>query len=99
MVFLAASHSSASGYFGRICNGRMLGVAILVNLCGSLGMTIHIYQLLVSKAAVLSYAIKTGDGPWYRYLVDLSLVSPIILLLAFGAIFTLKRTDSAEIFS
>jgi hypothetical protein len=69
-----------------------------VNLCGSLGTTLHIYQLLVSKAAVLSYAIKTGDGPWYRYLVDLSLVSPIILLLAFGAIFTLKRTDSAEIF-
>ena len=35
-------------------------------------------SILVSKAAVLPYAIKTGDGPWYRYFVDLSFVSPIV---------------------
>jgi 4-amino-4-deoxy-L-arabinose transferase-like glycosyltransferase len=78
--------------------GPLVGVAILVNLCGSLATVIHIYQLLVSKAAVLPYAIKTGDGPWYRYVVDLSLVSPIVLLLAFGAIFTLQRTRPDEIY-
>ena len=83
---------------GATIIGPLLGVTILVNLCGSLTTTIHIYQLLVSKAAVLPYAIKTGDGPWYRYLVDLSLVSPIITVLAFGALFTLKRTDRAAAF-
>jgi 4-amino-4-deoxy-L-arabinose transferase-like glycosyltransferase len=103
LAALAASYYFRIGQVSRFLLaatllGPLLGVAILVNLCGSLGTTLHIYQLLVSKAAVLSYAIKTGDGPWYRYLVDLSLVSPIILLLAFGAIFTLKRADSAEIF-
>jgi hypothetical protein len=78
--------------------GPLLGVAILVNLCGSLPTTIHIYQLLASKAAVLPYAIHTGDGPWYRYLIDLLLVSPLTFLLSMGAIFTIRRSDSASIF-
>lgn len=78
--------------------GPLLGVAILVNLCGSLSNAINVYLLLVSKAAVLPYAIHTGDGPWYRYFVDLLLVSPFIFLCAAGAIFTLKRTEHAAIF-
>lgn len=103
LAVLAASYWFRIGILTRFLLattlvGPLLGVAILVNLCGSLGTAIHIYQLLVSKAAVLPYALKTGDGPWYRYLVDLSLVSPIVLLLAFGAIFTLKRSNSAVIF-
>src|SRR5205823_13267352 len=97
LAVLAASYWFRLGILTRFLLattlvGPLLGFAILVNLCVSLGAAIHIYQLLVSKAAVLPYALKTGDGPWYRYLVDLSLVSPIVLLLAFGAIFTLKRS-------
>jgi 4-amino-4-deoxy-L-arabinose transferase-like glycosyltransferase len=75
--------------------GPLLGVALLVNLCGSPITTIKIYQLLVSKASVLPYAIATGDGPWYRYLVDLMIMSPVVLVLAIGGIFTLKRSDKA----
>jgi 4-amino-4-deoxy-L-arabinose transferase-like glycosyltransferase len=73
--------------------GPLAGVALLVNLCGSLGTAISVYLLLVSKASVLPYAIATGDGPWYRYLVDLMLVSPVVLVLAVGGAFTLRRTD------
>jgi hypothetical protein len=85
--------------FGRISRsllaatfiGPFLGVAILVNLCGSLATAVHIYTLLAGKAAVLPYAVATGDGPWYRYLVDLLLVSPVVLILAIGACFNLRR--------
>jgi 4-amino-4-deoxy-L-arabinose transferase-like glycosyltransferase len=73
--------------------GPLLGVTILVNLCGSLSTFIHIYQLLVSKASVLPYAIATGDGPWYRYLVDLMIMSPVVLILAIGGIFLLRRAN------
>lgn len=73
----------------------LLGLAILVNLTGSPATFIHIYQLLVSKANALPYAIKTGDGPWYRYFVDVMLVSPIILIIAIGGIFTLTRQHRA----
>jgi 4-amino-4-deoxy-L-arabinose transferase-like glycosyltransferase len=77
--------------------GPLLGLAVLINLCGSLSTTIHIYQLLVSKASVFPYAIKTGDGPWYRYLVDLLLVSPLVLILAWGGIFMLRRSDKIPV--
>ena len=78
--------------------GPLLGVAILVNLCGSVETTIKIYLLLVSKASVLPYAIATGDGPWYRYLVDLMVASPVVLTLAIGGIFTLRRDDKPALY-
>src|SRR3989441_8480581 len=56
------------------------------------------YQLSVGKNFQLHYAILTGDGPWYRYLVDLLLVSPIVLILALGSIFRLDRTKKPELY-
>ena len=56
------------------------------------------YRLVVSKASVFPYAIATGDGPWYRYFVDLLLVSPLIFLFAWGAIFRLKFADKQSLY-
>jgi hypothetical protein len=78
--------------------GPLLGVVILVALCGSATTFINTYRLLVAKASVLPYAIATGDGPWYRYLLDLLLVSPLVFLLAWGAIFRLKSGDKPALF-
>ncbi len=78
--------------------GPLLGVALLVNLCGSLETTYQIFRLLVSKASVLPYAIATGDGPWYRYLIDLMAISPVILILAIGGVFQLKMNDKTSLF-
>jgi 4-amino-4-deoxy-L-arabinose transferase-like glycosyltransferase len=78
--------------------GPLFGVVILVFLAGGLDNLINTYRLLVSKAPQSPYAILTGDGPWYRYLVDLLLVSPVILILALGSIFQLDRTKKPELF-
>jgi Dolichyl-phosphate-mannose-protein mannosyltransferase len=78
--------------------GPLLGLVILIALCGSATTFVNIYRLLVSKASVLPYAIATGDGPWYRYLVDLLLASPLVFLLAWGAIFRLKFADKASLY-
>lgn len=78
--------------------GPLLGVAILVMLAGGIDTLIGAYQLSVSKNYDLPYAIMTGDGPWYRYLVDLFLVSPVVLILSFGALFGLRRDMKPEIF-
>ena len=78
--------------------GPLLGVVILVFLSGGLANLIETYRLLVTKASVARYAIMTGDGPWYRYLSDLLLVSPIVLILAVGAVFKLNRTTRPEIY-
>ena len=78
--------------------GPLLGVVILVFLAGGFAKLVTSYQLLVSKAAQTPYAILTGDGPWYRYLVDLLLVSPVVLILALGSIFRLDRTKRPELY-
>ena len=78
--------------------GPLVGVVTLVFLCGGADTFYQVYRLLVSKASVLPYAIATGDGPWYRYLVDLLLVSPITFLLAWAAIFKLRFWDKQALF-
>src|SRR5437868_6772638 len=77
--------------------GPLLGVVILIFLAGGIDVFIQSYQLSVGKNFQLRYAILTGDGPWYRYLIDLLLVSPIILLLAIGTIFRLNRAMRPEL--
>lgn len=78
--------------------GPLLGVVTLIFLAGGVDVLIGTYRLLISKNYQLPYAIKTGDGPWFRYLVDLMLVSPIVLLLAIGALFRIDRTKKPELF-
>jgi 4-amino-4-deoxy-L-arabinose transferase-like glycosyltransferase len=70
--------------------GPLAGLVALIFLCGSVETFVMTYRLVVSKASVLPYAIATGDGPWYRYLVDLLLASPLIFLLAWAGIFRLR---------
>ena len=88
---------SPSLFLGTIAGG-LLGCVILIFLAGGLTNLIAIYQLSVSKNYLLPYAIATGDGPWYRYLVDLLLVSPVILILALAALFHLDRRQRPELF-
>jgi hypothetical protein len=78
--------------------GPLLGFVVLVFLAGGLETLRTSYQLSVGKNYQLTYAIMTGDGPWHRYLVDLLLVSPVILLLALGAAFRLDRAQKPELF-
>lgn len=78
--------------------GPLLGFVILVFLAGGLETLRTCYQLSVSKNFTLPYAILTGDGPWHRYLVDLLLVSPVVLLLALGAVFRLNLEKKPELF-
>jgi 4-amino-4-deoxy-L-arabinose transferase-like glycosyltransferase len=83
---------------GMTILGPMAGLAGLIFLCGGVDTFYNVYSLLVSKASVLPYAIATGDGPWYRYLIDLLAISPLVFLLALGAVFRLKRDNRAAVF-
>jgi len=78
--------------------GPALGVVLLGMLAGGAAPLVATYHLSVSKNYELKYAILTGDGPWYRYLVDLMLVSPFVLLLAIGSAFNLRRAKKQEWF-
>ena len=78
--------------------GPFFGVVTLILLAGGATELLHTYTLSVSKNFTLPFAIKTGDGPWYRYLVDLMVVSPVILICAFGEIFRLKRESKPQLY-
>ncbi len=71
--------------------GALIGGTILTVLAGGPQECLAIYLLLKAKAQTMPYAIRTGDGPWFRYLVDLLCASPFTLLLAFGALFHLTK--------
>ena len=70
--------------------GPVIGVAILTNAAGGLGTLLNVYLLGVPKNLHLEYAIATGDGPWYRYLLDLLTISPLVLLLGVAMVFQLQ---------
>ena len=78
--------------------GPLLGVVVLIFLAGGIDIFIQSYRLSVGKNFQLQYAVLTGDGPWYRYLVDLLLGSPIVLILAMGNVFRLNREMKPELF-
>ena len=78
--------------------GPLLGVIVLIFLAGGIPRLFESYHLSISKNFTLGYAIKTGDGPWHRYLADLLLASPIVLLLALGCAFRLTREQKQEWF-
>jgi len=67
-------------------------------LAGGVPILIDTYRLFITKNYGLKYSELTQDGPWHRYLVDLLLVSPIILLLAVGGIYNLTREKRLEWF-
>jgi 4-amino-4-deoxy-L-arabinose transferase-like glycosyltransferase len=66
---------------------------VLIALAGGIGNFVETYRLLVANAQHLDYAIETGDGPWYRYLVDLMVLSPAVLCLAIAAAFHSWREE------
>ncbi len=78
--------------------GPLIGVLLLMILAGGAETFVRIYQLLVTRASNLEYARLTGDGPWYRYFVDYMIISPVVLCLAIGAIFTSLRGNRALTF-
>lgn len=78
--------------------GAALGAGCIALLAGGPGHAIETYKILVTQASHLEYAIETGDGPWYRYLCELLIMSPFILLLAVGGVFRLRGENKAQIY-
>jgi uncharacterized membrane protein len=78
--------------------GGLLGASVIALISGGLDYAFETYLILVRNASHLEYAIRTGDGPWYRYISDLLLMSPLVLLLAVGAIFHLNREKKTQLY-
>lgn len=73
--------------------GVGIGVGALALLSGGFGNVIETYRLLVKAAYNLPYAAATGDGPWHRYVYELTLVSPLIACLTLLALASLSAQE------
>jgi len=83
---------------GATLAGGLLGVAVLVGLAGDPHTLIMTYSLLVTKAEKMPFAYETGGGPWFRYFVDIMMLSPCVLLPAIGGAFALRRDNRQGIY-
>jgi 4-amino-4-deoxy-L-arabinose transferase-like glycosyltransferase len=79
--------------------GPAAGILFLVALAGGADTFVAIYKVLVAKAGDLPYAQLTGDGPWYRYLIDMMTLSPLVVLLAVGGVFRLGGRRKEIVFA
>jgi hypothetical protein len=73
-------------------------VLVLILASGGISPFVEVYRTNVQKSVVSPYAIATGDGPWHRYLVDLLLLEPVLLLIAVGALFRLTRAAKPALY-
>ena len=74
--------------------GAFAGAAGVALISGGFDHAIQACLRFVHEVSHLDYAMQTGDGPWYRYLCELLLLSPFVLLLAIGAVFGLARAPA-----
>ncbi len=72
--------------------GGALGAVLLIAIFGGLDNVLGVFRAFVTQAQTLEQVLLIGDGPWYRYLIDLLIVSPLVVCLALGALFTLSGT-------
>lgn len=66
--------------------GALIGVIGLIVAAGGITTLVQVFQANLTKAYSTGYVIRTGDGPWFRYLLDLIAMSPLAAILALGAL-------------
>jgi 4-amino-4-deoxy-L-arabinose transferase-like glycosyltransferase len=73
--------------------GPAIGVLILAIMVGGPSTLIRIFQLNIGKAYQTAYVVQNGDGPWFRYILDLIEMSPVTTLLAIGGLVQFQIQD------
>jgi len=78
--------------------GPAMAVLFLAALIGGLAEWARFYLMFETKSRTNLYSVFAQDGPWFRYLVDFTLVSPVLVVFAVGAIFQLRKADRPAVF-
>jgi len=80
--------------FIALASGGILGVFALVLMAGGVSVFWETFRIYIERSPQIPYAIATGDGPWNRYLIELFILSPLVILLALCGIFRGQPTGS-----
>jgi 4-amino-4-deoxy-L-arabinose transferase-like glycosyltransferase len=74
--------------------GFAIGVLGLIVASGGIMTFVEVYRQNAAKVYATPYVLRTGDGPWFRYILDLIIISPAITLLALAALFRIRTQDA-----
>ncbi|MCH7504270.1 glycosyltransferase family 39 protein [PVC group bacterium] len=61
-----------------------VALGVMITIAGNLQNVIEFYQYLFSMQNKIPYAVNFQKGPWFKYIVDFLLISPLVLI--FGII-------------
>jgi hypothetical protein len=78
--------------------GAAVAVLFLAAMIGGLVEWARFYLMFEAKSRTNLYSVVAQDGPWFRYVVDFMLVSPLLVAFALGAIFQLRKADRPALF-
>lgn len=78
--------------------GPAIAVVVLAAMIGGLGDWLRFYLMFEGKSRTNIYSVVAQDGPWYRYLIDFLLVSPLLVVFSIGGMFQLRKRDKAGLF-
>src|SRR5437588_3689339 len=78
--------------------GPAIAVLLLATMIGGLVEWARFYLMFEAKSRTNLYSFYAQDGPWFRYLVDFTLVSPLLIGFAVGGIFQLGKADRPAVF-
>lgn len=78
--------------------GPAVAVLFLASMVGGVWEWIEFYRMFVAKSRTNPYSIVAQDGPWYRYILDFFIMSPLVVALACGRMFQLRKYDRLDVF-
>ena len=78
--------------------GPAVAVLFLASMVGGVWEWIEFYRMFVAKSRTNPYSILAQDGPWYRYILDFFIMSPLVVALACGRMFQLRKYDRLDVF-
>src|SRR5205807_9495364 len=78
--------------------GAAMAVLFPTAMIGGPAAWIRFYLMFEAKSRANLYSVFAQDGPWFRYLIDFTLISPLLVVFAVGAIFQLRKADRPAVF-
>lgn len=78
--------------------GPAAGLLALVLLAGGWNPLVAAMTTFVVRVRCNPFTVLACDGPWYRVLLDLFILHPALLLLAFAGLFSLRRDRPGLVF-
>lgn len=78
--------------------GPAAGLLLLILLAGGWSPLVEAMTSFVVRVRRNPFTVLACDGPWYRVLLDLFILHPALLLLAFAGLFSVRRDRPALVF-